>query len=1056
MKFSLPAWAMSRPIAVSMIVITFIGMGVIASIRTPVEFLPEMDLPFLGVFIPYPGGSPAQVEQEIAIPAEGEFRTIRNLKHLYTNSNDEGCFVSFLFEWGTYMPDALAEVRDRIERLRLVLPRDADRIFVRHFSSDTLPVMQIGLASEGEEDEFVHLVRNFVVPKLQRLNGVAEVKMFGAAEPMVMIEFDQQALLRHKLSIYQVVNELRSSSINVSVGELIDGGTKHFVRALGEFRRPADLAKLTVGQGLRLEDVADVNYKTRIPELRFAIDGRKEVFLIITKESEANTVEACEAVLEELERLLATPEMEGTQHFVFFNQGSIVVSALNGLRNAGQYGGVMALVVLFLFLGRLRPTVTVALAIPGSLVAGLVFMFFADMSLNLVTMMSLIIAIGMVVDNSIVVIENIYRYEAMGYSPEESARKGASEVAMAIIAATSTTAVVFVPVLYMQKGQLSVFMRQFAAPVTMSLIASLVIALTVIPLAVSRFKRYDNSMMQRFRDYAGLSDTPKHPPNFLMRMWRSLKPTTWVMNTYIALLRASQRWRLASLLILAALIGVTYYYPLQRIGVQSMPSVDRRVIDILVNLDANYDLEASGELFDRIEAMIDMRREELGIKHIFRTYTARNGQLNLYLKSPSEMPAGQKIPYVTEDVMNILWELLPHRFPGGELVVSSGQQTLGGPAGRARVSMRLRGDDTETLEGIADRLVLAMNEIPELTDVAKSSQRSAQELRLKVDEVLANQAGINPTAIAQTVSFALLGTRILNLRPRGEEVPVWAQFREEDRKTRSNLDNVMVLGSTGRLVPLNQLVSSQRGQSPKVIERFNGKNFIMVRAKTAEDDVKGVNDRLENLAATFDLPSGYSIGLGDELLDMQENMTNFMATLLLAIVFIFIVMSALFESVLLPLSILTSVPIALVGVYWIMFLTGTAMDTVSFIGVILMVGVVVNNGIVIVDRLNHLHKGGMNRLDAIVQAGRDRLRPVLMTAITTILGAVPLAAGIGTGAAAVAGLGRAMIGGLTAGTFLTLFVVPLFYSYIDDFGIWCLRYYSNLSSISRPIKVDVK
>jgi len=487
MKRSLPALALARPVTVTMLLITLIGFGAITAVRIPIEFMPPMDLPFLGAFIPYPNATPAQVEQEIAIPAEGEFRTLPNLAEMYTNSSSDGTFISMRFEWGTNMTEAIAEVRDRIERLRLVMPEGADKIFMRHFSLESIPIMQVGLGRKGNYDEFADLVDKEVIPKLLRLDGVADVEVYGYNQKNIMVDLDQQALLSHNVSLYELIMTLDTANVDVGVGQFTEGNTKYHIRAESMLASIEDYDSLLLSNGTRLGDVAKGGFRSRESDFHFAIDGKREMFLIITKESEANTAATCKAVVEELNAIMADPIMIGTQQFIFFNQGDIISGALNGLRKSSLYGGAMALVVLFLFLRRVRPTIIVALAIPGSLVGALVAMYSMGMTLNLITMMSMIIAVGMVVDNAIVVIENIYRYQDMGYDKYESARRGAGEVSMAIIAATTTTVVVFIPVFYVDSGQLSVFMRQFAIPVSVALISSLVLALTVIPLALGVF-----------------------------------------------------------------------------------------------------------------------------------------------------------------------------------------------------------------------------------------------------------------------------------------------------------------------------------------------------------------------------------------------------------------------------------------------------------------------------------------------------------------------------------------------------------------------------------------
>lgn len=1041
MRRTLPEIATERPVTVTMLVITLIGLGVIASARMPLEFMPKVDLPYMAAWIVYPGASPKQVEQEIAIPAEGEFRTLPNLNRLSTHSTSSGCSVSLEFEMGADMNESLAEVRDRIERLRLVLPDSVDTIYIRHFSTDAMPVMSIGLAGEGDRTAFGDLILNGLAPKLQRIEGVADVAVNGIEEESVLIEFDQNALLRHNTSIFQVMGGLRNASINVSAGELLDGRTRYYVRSLDEFRRPQELADLPIGQGLRLKDVAQVGYRERDNEMHMSVDGRNQLLLQISKEAEANTVATCAGVIAEIERVLALPEFQSTEHLVLFDQGDIIRSARDGLLKAGLLGGVFSVIILLAFLGRFRPTIVVALAIPGSVVTGIIVMYFIGISLNLVTMMSLIVGIGMVVDNSIVVVENIYRYRGMGYSPMESARRGASEVSMAIVAATLTTCIVFIPAIFLEPGPMTTFMTQFAVAISSALGASLIIALTVIPVATSRF----HDKVPRTPSPDDSEDATAKPNSFARRFRRHSRKA---IAAYSAILRLSMNWRLATLLLIISFGWITYTFPLKNLGLQDMPEIDNRRVTIRLDLEANSDFEDTASVFNVLSSAIDKSRDELGVRNIVKNHWGRKGSIELILKRPGDYPPGEKPPYTSDDVMKILSQRHGFRIPGGQLRYYTEQSaTTGGSGGQKSVSMRIQGDDIDTLEQYADRLVEVMNGIEEITDADKNTRPPDQEIQLAIDESLAERSGINSTAIAQTVAFGLQGTRLPDMKRAGREVPVWAQFREEDRKSKANLDNVMLLGTEGVLVPLGQLVDYTKANTPQSISRMNGKNYIWVSAKTTGSDLSKVQNALRTLKEDFDLPPGYSLAFGDELQNLDQDLGSFLSTLGMAVILIYIVMAALFESFLLPLSILVTVPLASIGVVWIMYLTGTAMDSIAFIGCILMVGVVVNNGIVIIDHINNLRKKGMARIDAVVQAGTDRLRPVIMTALTTILGAVPLAVGIGTGAEAVTGLGRALIGGLTAGTVLTLFVVPLFYTFIDDAQQWCLRYYASLAHL---------
>jgi len=1036
-KYSLPEFALRRPVTVTMLSLSLVLLGVIAAYRIPLEFLPSVEPAFLGVSIPYPGATPAQVEQQIAIPVEGEFRTVPGLEDIRTISNTDGLFVSMLFTQDTDMGIASAEIRDRMERLKLVLPDDIDQMYLQRFSTRSIPVMAFGLFREGDDDSFVDLLRRNMEPRLRRIDGVADIELRSSSpEREVVIEFEQDHLRNLGLGLFDVIVTLRDSSLNTSVGELKEDQAKHIVRVVGEYDRLSQLGDLVVTpSGKRLDDVATIRYATRDESMHVSLDGKGGALVLITKESEANTVHTCRRVREEMERILATEDFEGTGQKIFFDQSEYITSALENLMKEGLYGGAMALLVLFVFLHRLLPTIVVALTIPTSLVVALVFMFFTDMSLNMITMVSMIIVVGMLVDNAIVVVENIMRHRQLGASRREGSIRGAREVGLAILAATTTTWVVFVPMYYMETGSMSVFMRQLGLPLIVALAGSLAISLTVVPLVMSRLRLDDHANLFH-RLGAGNGST--EGPTGLLGLLSRLHLVERIIRGYGIALRWSLQNRLATLLVLCGLGAVTIAFPFQRVGMRDMPKLDTREIAIEVQLDQSYDMARANHLFDNLAKQIDNRRDELGIKNVMTFYSYQGGTFNVYLYTEDDGPIGENPPYSTDEVKQVLSTVLGKRLPGAEVlynVTDTGSSGTGGT-----VTMYMSGDDRETLERYAEAFQKRLNRLPLISDVDTDAERAKNEIQIRIDEPLAEQYGISAQTIAVTANAAMRGARLPYMKQGIREIPVWAQFREEDRKSRENLEKVSVIGTTGQPVPISRLATFTKRQTATTIHRFNGKNVISVTAQANTEDYAAIRNQLTVAISDFRMPMGYTIDFGDSLKELGENSTNFISTLLMALILIYLVMSALFESVFFPMSILTTVPMALGGAVWMLFLTGSQFDSVTLIGCILMAGVIVNNGIVIVDHINMVRKGDMNRLDSMVKAGGDRFRPVMMTALTTILGLVPLAL-VNTGSAATfAGLGRALIGGLTAGTLLTLIVVPVFYSLIDDFQIWCLKF----------------
>jgi HAE1 family hydrophobic/amphiphilic exporter-1 len=1022
-----------------------LALGIIAWTRIPLQFLPEASPPFINCSIAYLGATPQQVEEEVTIPAEGEFRTIRGVDYIRTISDSDGAFLHMRFDLDTDMTQATAEVRDRIERLKLELPTEIDTILLERFSSRSLPVVALALLAEKDEEQLVHRVRTVLEPRLRRIDGIADVFIRSTRpETEVIIEFSQDVLRSMNLSLYELVAVLRTSSLNVSVGELMAGGQKHFVRAVGEYRSLEDIRNLVVTpSGIQLGEVADVRYWTREPEFHAAIDSKGGAFVMAIKESEANTVETCLKVREVIDALEFDPLFEGSSTFVFFDQSELILSALRNLRDAGIYGGVMALLVLFFFLHRIRPTVIVALAIPTSLLVALVVMFLWNMSMNLISMVSMIIAIGLLVDNSIVVVENILRYRQLGLDRMESAKRGANEVSLAVTAATSTTWVVFLPLFFMEMGRMRVFMREIAIPLTVALGASLVIALTLIPLTMSRMhSRHESKTFARFGFLA-----PSRLPG--IRHVLAMDLPGKLAQTYSYVLTMALRWRLVSFLLLAAMIVATYLVPYARVEMEEMVKLDTRRVDFELRFDQNFTIPMAEESIAIIESRIDTLREEYGIKNVFHFFDKETGRIEVYLYTVDDDPKWQHPPYSTDEVLDALEAAIPDRIPGVKVDLEVASADDGSDETGIRV--RMRGDNSQLLEQFAQQFTYHMAAIEDLESIDLDTTEEKQEIQLNIDEDLSGRRGISPLVIAQTVDAALRGARMPFMKHSGREMPVWVQFREEDRKRRENLESITVFGLDQEPTELNQLVEYSKAPSPAAIHRVNGKNTVTIIARAATDRMSTIHNELLRAVEDFEMPAGYSIELGRGLEEIQENLLNFSTAIFMAIILIYLVMCALFESYLLPLSILTTVPISFVGVYWLFFLTGTGMDMVTLIGCILMVGLIVNNGIVIVDYINQLRERYVDRDQAIVRAGIDRLRPVMMTAITTILGVVPLATATTGGAVAFQGLGRAIIGGMTLGTALTLLVVPLFYATLDDTSRWLSNF---VGSLLRPPKQD--
>jgi len=1034
---------MKRPVTTLVAVVTLLGFGGITYSRIPLEFVSNVDVPMLSCWIPYPGAAPEQVEKEVAIPAEGEFRTIPKVKEVRTWSDSDRCYVLMEFQWKTDMTVAAAEVRDRIERLKLRLPDEVDRILLRRWARDEWAIMWFGLFHGEDLDHLTQLAQTRLRNRLQRIPGVGEVGIHGRGSPSVYIDFDQDKLRSLNLALYEVVAKLRASSFNLCVGQLTEGETQYYVRADEELSDPAELEDLVIGPGcIRVKDVATVSMRSPPQEWRFTMDGQLGIYMSVKKESEANTVETCDAVRAALDEVAQDPAFGGARTRVFDDQSDMIRATISALVTAGKYGSTLALVVLFVFLRRIRATLLVAAAIPMSLTAAFVYMYFAGISFNMITMSAMILSLGMLVDNSIVVMENIHRHHQRDPAPIVNAQRGASEVALAITAATLTTMIVFIPILFMEMGELSLYMSDFAKPVCVALLASLVLALSLVPLAASHIL----PRAPRGRPFLRGLASARHPVFRILGFLKGLRPFQRLVGAYVGLLGFVIRRPVVAGLLLAALGAVTYAVPFDKVGMRQMPAMDLRQVSINVGFE-HYNEALAERTFKHLESEVNALREELGIENVYVSYGPWGGRIRSYLVKLKDHSADEGPVRTTQEVREYFAEHFPDRLPGAELHF---EIPKAGVSETQSITLSMRGNDAAVVADLAERFKAVVKVLPDVLDCTTDRESARHEIQLQIDETLASGLGVSPMVVARTVDFALRGARLPFLKRDGREIPVLAQFQDADRSTWHDLDNVAILTRQGALAPLSGLVTTRKARSPQSLSREGGKSVARITVEANTENMTEVRRTLDGLVASFSMPRGYAIDMGAVLKELEQGQQSFADALTLAIILMYLLMAALFESLLLPLSILTTVPLAFIGVYWAMYLTGTPLDMVALIGAILMCGIVVNNGIVIVDHVNQLRwRAGLTRQRAILQAGRDRLRPVLMTALTTILGCVPLAIGTQTGQDQLYSAGRALVGGLAMGTILTLFVVPVAYSLIDDVQNWAIGFAADLTSVYR-------
>jgi HAE1 family hydrophobic/amphiphilic exporter-1 len=1024
-------FAVERRVTMGMIVLGVVVLGIVSLSRLPLEFLPSFSSSSIRVSADYPSSSPVETERRIVRPLEDILGTINGIQTLSARASANDGTVSLEFEDGTDMDLAAVEVRDRIDRVRNQLPTDLRRVRIRRFQSQDLPVLRFHVTAAWPKDELNHFVEQVIQRRMERLEGVAGVEVRGLQQPEVRVELVPDRLQALGIDVREVGQTLRNGNRTLSGGYIEEGSRRYLVRSVGEYQSLDEIRSQPIGtSGLRIGDVADVSYSyPRQDDFNF-LNDTEALTVQVFKSSTANLLAVADAVKAELDEIHAMPESEGLQTRVYRDSSIDVRQGLGQLRDAGIVGGLLAVAFLYLFLRKLRTTVLVALAIPISVIFTFAIMYLlrqaglSTITLNIMSLMGLMLALGMLVDSSVVVIESIYRHvQDLGEDAKTAALRGTSEVAMPIVASTATTVCVFVPLTLMtsQGGGFLRFMTDLGTTVCVVMLASLLVALTVVPMVAAFLLAGENKRRSGFVDWLGrsyarfLDLTLEHRPVFLV---------------LIALMLFGS-WRLFS--------GIERTF-----GGGSL----ERQVTVNVDTPRSYSLEQTAALFEETAAILDAHRKELEISDIVYEYERSNRRsrggwrsgksFDIFLldETVSQRP--------TSEIREEIRSLLPEK-AGVEFRIAQGQRRGGLDAG---ISLEVSGDDIAVLELVANNVAEALGRLPWVKDVDTSLDSGDEEIHVSVRQDRAQQSGLSTQAVASTVASALSERPVSRIKTDEREVDVVVQFREQDRRTLNQLKALPITTAESEQ-PIGALADFTIQNGPRTIERENRRPQLDVQANTASaansfrrmDEVRGI---LEGLA----LPPGYEWTFGRWVRFAAQDFQGLSFALLMALLLVYLIMAGLFESFVQPITILLSIPFAFIGVGLALRLANQGLDTNASIGLIILLGVVVNNAIVLIDHINHLRWQGLSRREAILQGGRDRLRPILMTALTTILGLLPMVApllfsgvfGSAEGRAAEwAPVGLVILGGLTTSTFLTLVIIPTFYSLIDDLVTFCGR-----------------
>ena len=1008
----LAEFSLRKPITITMMFVSLVTVGLISGRLLPLESFPEMKLPFFNVFVPYQAATPAEVERSITRPLEEALATIGDIEGMNSNSSTNGASINIQFSGDIDVDEKGMLIREQIDLTRPELPEDVRYINVNKAEAgdggDT--IMNIRITGDLDFTNAYDVLNQYLVRPVERVPGVARVDLQGIEPLELRIKLDDERMRRYGIGFNELSNKLNDANFAMKSGNFI---TEDRVIRITPKSRAVDVdayENLVLNEyNIRLKDVATVELVNGERNYARHLDRKYSVGLEIYKESTANMVTVADAVLKRIDELKDSPQMKGIQLIFLDNQAQGVKDSLRDVIQAGLVGSVLSLVVLFFFLRNMPMTFMISLSIPISIIITLGAMYFLGVSLNILSLMGLMLAVGMLVDNSVVVTESIFTQQNEHKSNGDKAIvSGVKQVLTPVIAGTLTSICVFAPIIFREEGLLSTFLTHVAVAIVVALVVSLAISITVMPLMVSKFA---NRIKVKSK---------ANGKGFIYAMRRK----------YESILRftLAHRWHTFFFIVVLIVIGV--FAQTQMKSDEGAGDNIERDFWLPYHVRGSYTLERLKKDVDVIEDYLYANQEKFEIKSVY-SYYQEDGFVASKIDLISEEEATKSVAQVKKEIM----EGLP------KIAIGNPSFRWRSSLGNQGLNVYLLGDSHGVLrEDILPDVLLSMQQIEAVTNAQVEQRNKKQEIQLTVDRERALQLGLTPTEVAQTVNIAMRGMNLRDYLSETGELPVTMRFYETGEFDIQQLKKLPIKNNVGIAIDLENVADIAITSSPQNLFRYNRASSIRIEVDLLpETNVADVKNEIEQRLNLINYPTGYSWSFERSGGGFDIDASDLFENIIIAICLIFIIMAALFESLLFPLSVITSIFFSYMGT-WILFaLTGTTFNIMAAIGMLILIGVIVNNGIVLIDHINQLRAAGMNRYDAVIQGGKDRLRPILMTACTTVVGLLPLSIStsqVGGDGPAYFPMARAIIGGLTFSTIISLLVLPSFYCWLDDLRTW--------------------
>ncbi|HRD01071.1 MAG TPA: efflux RND transporter permease subunit [Candidatus Saccharicenans sp.] len=1017
---SLSEFSIKRPVFVSMLILVVLVLGFIALSRLPVDLMPDITYPTLNVSTSYPNTAPEEMEQIITRPIEEALSSVPGVEEIFSVSSQGGSTVRVMFKWGTNIDEAANEIRERIDRIIGRFPEEVQRPTLRKFDPAQSPILTIGILTELDPLQVRRIIDEQISYRLERVPGVASVDVWGGLEREIQVNIFPDKVKALGLPLDLIISKIRQENVDIPAGTIEKGNYEITVRIPGVYTNIDQIKETIVavrdGGVIRIKDIANVEDTNRRVTRIARVDNLPSISLSIYKQSGENTVNVVDGVYKELEYV--KQDYPQFRFIVLRDNAKYVRDAINNVGTSALYGGLLAVLVLLFFLVNLRSTLVIALSIPISIIATFTLMYFGGFTLNVMSLGGLALGIGMMVDNSIVVLENIFRMREEGVPLQKAAVDGATEVTSAIIASTVTTVIVFLPMLFVE-GASGIMFKQLAYVVAFSLACSLIVALTLVPMLASKILKGDN--------------IGNHNPEKKLAV-KSKKIFSDMENGYKKLLDYCLHHRVKVLLITGALLLVSVIL-FRFIGQEYMPQTDEGEVRITVEMEVGTRLSVMDQKLREVVNMakqlvpeIESIEERAGSGGWRGGANRGNITLKLVPKAKRNRSSMDIAADLSRQLSNVPGAIIRTRATGGQMMMG-----MRGGGGQERLQIEIRGYDLEIGQSLAQEVKRVVEKIKGVTDVSISRVEGTPEDRLVIDRQKASEMKLSVNQIGTFISTILSGSQASQFREAGREYRILVKVKDSERLDVNDLLDLTITNSDGEQVSLRNVIEVQSGRGPQQIERRDRERIINVSGEIADRDLGSVIRDAQRAIKTIPRPANFAIGFTGDYEEQQKANRELMISIILALFMVYMVMAMLYESLRDPLIVMFSVPLTVIGVAFILLLTGTSINVQAYIGMIMLGGIVVNNAILLVDYTNLLRRrDGFELMEAIKEAGRRRLRPILMTALTTILGMLPLALGIGEGSEVQTPLARVVIGGLTSSTFITLVVIPVVYSLFEQ------------------------